>query len=67
MNINFSIEQQAALLNWVANITSSEVDSNIEPSGYCLEIFICPPWPEQACAVKGSNRLDLGDVQLNLA
>lgn len=65
MQITLSAGQTARLLDAAGTHTAAEVDADCEPSGYVLEIAITSVerWAE---AIIGGQRLDLGDVNVQL-
>ncbi len=63
MRITLSQTQQATLLEWAGNITRAEVAADCKPSGYQLCISISSIGAE-AEAIRGSSRIDLGDVDV---
>ena len=65
MTITLTKEQQDKLLTWAGRIATAEVSGDMEPSGYTLEISISP-FGDEAEAVSGGKRLELGAVQVRL-
>ena len=67
MIIALSHEQQNRLLEWMKSITKAHVDSDCMPPGYVLEISFDGAFGADACAVSGSSRLQLGEVEVSLS
>lgn len=65
MQITLSAEQTAKVLEAAGKFAAAEWDADCEPSGYGLEISITSAarWAE---AVIGGQRIDLGDVSVEL-
>lgn len=65
MQITLSTEQTATVLEAAGKWVEAEVNADCEPSGYGLEISITAAarWAE---AVIGGERIDLGDVSVEL-
>lgn len=65
MQITLSVEQTENLLEAAGKWVEAEVNADCEPSGYGLEISITSGarWAE---AVIGGQRIDLGDVSVEL-
>lgn len=65
MQITLSTEQTAKVLEAAGKWVEAEVNADCEPSGYGLEISITAAahWAE---AVIGGERIDLGDVSVEL-
>lgn len=51
------------LLEWAGNIARAEAAADCEPSGYQLCISVSSIGAE-AEAIRGSSRIDLGDVEV---
>lgn len=66
MLIELSEEQQRKLFEWLGPLVEAEVDSEVAPSGYTLQIEVGPPLEPFAIAVKGSSTLELGEVGLKV-
>lgn len=66
MIISLTLEQQTKLLNWSGKINEDHANADCLSPGYYLEIGICSI-ENTACAVCGSLRLELGDVEVNLS
>lgn len=67
LHICLSREQTACLLEWVGKITTAHVEADCEPPGYYLRIAVGAGYPSSIEATSGSSRLDLGDVEVDLA
>jgi len=65
MIITLTLAQQTKLLDWSGKINEDHAAADYLPPGYYLEIGICS-FEITACAVCGSSRLELGDVQVTL-
>ena len=62
MLIRFTREQQDRLLEWAGAFTSSELEADVEPSGYRILIEVAPPEGVSAIACTGDSLLELGEV-----
>lgn len=67
MFVKLSREQERALLAFVQRHTADEVAAGCEPSGYTLEIGVCPPWSCNARVQCGSAVLELGEVEVRMS
>lgn len=65
MRISFTPDQTSQLLAWAHKGARAEVDVDCEPSGYVLQIEI-GSIELNAVAVRGNERLDLGEVDVDL-
>ena len=61
MLIKLSQEQEECLLSWSGKIVEENINSGCEPPGYELIISISS-FGQEAEAVCGAERLDLGDI-----
>lgn len=66
MKILLTAAQQESFLTWARQITSAEVDAGCEPSGVRVEVTFGGPFGNHAEAVAGSQRLELGSVEVEL-
>lgn len=66
MHIRLSRQQTQRLLKWAGRSTEDEVEADCEPSGYYLEINVGAGYPSTIEAISGSERLDLGDVDVSM-
>jgi phage repressor protein C with HTH and peptisase S24 domain len=66
MLIRFTREQQDSLLEWAGAFTSSELEQDVEPSGYRILLEFAPPEGVFAIACKGDSMLELGEVVVQL-
>ena len=62
MLIRFTREQQDRLLEWAGAFTSSELEADVEPSGYRILIEVAPPEGVSAIACRGVSLRGLGGV-----
>ena len=67
MVITLTLEQQTQLLAWTRRITEDHINAELMPPGYTLHIEIGAPFPPDARAMCGSERLELGDVDVKLS
>ena len=65
MRISLTPEQTAQLLTWARGNTRAEVDADCEPGGYVIQIKI-GGFVNSADAVRGNERLDLGDIDVDV-
>ena len=66
MQITLSKEQELRLRQWISPMTEAEVNAEIEPTGYSIEIEIAGPLGTWAVARKGTCVLELGEVELTM-
>ena len=66
MLIRIPLEQERRLLDWAGTLARAELDADLEPSGYTLQISFAPGLGWSAEAVSGTATLDLGDVEVLL-
>ena len=64
MCVSLTPEQTARLLAWAHKSTCAEVEANCEPGGYIIQIEI-GGYVNCGTAVRGNERLDLGDVTVD--
>lgn len=64
LRVSLTPEQTAQLLTWARRGTLAEVDAECEPGGYVIQIEI-GGFANCATAVRGHERLDLGDVDID--
>lgn len=67
MKISLSPQQQAALFEWSSRTTEAHADEDCEPPSYTLEIHVSPALPTYATACSGSERIDLGEVEIEVS
>lgn len=68
MIITLSAEQQDQLFAWLRPITEGHVNDDCMPPGYSLEIRVGGGiWGNDAMAICGSEKLDLGDVLVTIS
>lgn len=67
MVITLTLEQQTQLLAWAGRITEDHINAESMPPGYTLHIEVGAPFPPDAWARCGSDRIELGDVDIKLS
>lgn len=67
MIVRLSQQQEHLLLEFVRRHAADEVAADCEPSGYALEIDVCPPWSCDARVRSGSAVLELGEVEVRMS
>ncbi len=66
MIVRLSTAQQIRLLDWSEAIGRGHVAAGCEPPGYELVITVAEPYMTTARAESGSDRIELGDVDIEL-